>query len=239
MKNIVIFTLLFSLLWGISPLLAPVGALSWDFDKKSDADDWKAIRGEWSIVLKEGVFEGKSDLDEGCAIVNKKAWDDAWVDYTLEVRLRNMGTENHFGIGFRDDGKGNHYGFYLNDFKGPETKYWFGTFLNGRYQALAGSWAEDGNYKDAEAWNVMKVVVKGFTFDLYVNDKLLKSVTDPNKTFKVGPVALVSDKHMRTAIAQFDYVQLEGPGIPMAVEAHPGKLSTTWGDIKFSRLYVD
>ena len=207
-------------------------ALIWNFDKKSEADDWEAIRGKWEIDTKEGVFTGTSDADEGTAIVSKDVWDSKWVDYTLEVKVRNMGTENHFGIGFRDDGEGNHYGFYMNDFVGPETTYWFGTFLNGTYNAFAGSWAEDGNYKDAEEWNVMKVVVKGFAFDLYINDKLLKSVTDNTKSYKNGPIALVSDKNQKAAIAQFDYVMLEGEGIPAMAVSPSDKVTTTWASIK-------
>jgi hypothetical protein len=141
-------------------------AMIWDFKRDSDVKDWKAIRGEWKADTKEGVFIGTSDVDEGTAIVGADVWNDKWVNYTLEVKIRSMGTENHFGIGFRDDGTGNHYGFYMNDFAGPETKYWFGTFANGAYNAFAGSWNEDGNYKDAEQWNVMKVIVRDFSFDL-------------------------------------------------------------------------
>ena len=65
-----------------------------------------------------------------------------------------------------------------------ETKYWFG-IGNGGYPALAGSWSEDGNYKDAEKLNAMKIVVKGLHFDLNIN-KLLKKVEDKGKTFKSG-----------------------------------------------------
>ena len=143
-----------------------------------------------------------------------------------------MGTKNHFGIGFRENRVGHHYGFYMNDFAGAETKYWFGIW-NGGYTALAGSWGEDGNYKDAEEWNTMKVVVKGFHFDLYINGKLLKKVEDKGKTFKSGPVALVSDKNQEVAIAQFDYVKVEGDGILMAV-SEVGKLAVSWAKIRNS-----
>ena len=120
----------------------------------------------------------------------------------------------------------------MNDFAGAETKYWFGIW-NGGYTALAGGWGEDGNYKDAEDWNTMKVVVKGFHFDLYINDKLLKRVEDKGKTFKSGPVALVSDKNVKEAVAQFDYVKIEGDGIPMAVSS-VGKLAVSWANIKYA-----
>lgn len=233
MKNVILMAMLtfgFSIVY-IVTFCGNASALTWNFQNKAEADDWVAIRGKWEVDTKEGVFVGTSDIDEGAAIVNDKAWNNKWVNYTLEVKVRNMGTENHFGIGFRDDKKGNHYGFYMNDFVGPETKYWFGTFFGGAYNAFAGSWAEDGNYKNAEEWNIMKVVVKDFTYELYINGKLLKSVTD--KTFKDGPIALVSDRNQKIAIAQFDYVKIEGEGISMAVQAL-GKLSTTWANIKQS-----
>ena len=79
----------------------------------------------------------------------------------------------------------------------------------------------------------MKIVVKGFHFDLYINGKLLKKVEDKGKTFKSGPVALVSDKHQEAAIAQFDYVKVEGDGIPMAV-SEVGKLAVLWAKIRNS-----
>ena len=80
----------------------------------------------------------------------------------------------------------------------------------------------------------MKVVVKGFHFDLYINGKLLKKVEDKGKTFKSGPVVtLVSDKHQDVAIAQFDYVKVEGDGIPMAVSG-VGKLAVSWAKIRNS-----
>ena len=212
-------------------------AITWDFNKQADVEDWEGPDAQrktckWTIDLKEGVFQAKGLADEGTAFVKKTAWKDDWLDYTLEVKVRNMGTKNHFGIGFRENRVGHHYGFYMNDFAGAETKYWFGIW-NGGYTALAGSWGEDGNYKDAEEWNTMKVVVKGFHFDLYINGKLLKKVEDKGKTFKSGPVALVSDKHQEVAIAQFDYVKVEGDGIPMAV-SEVGKLAVLWAKIRNS-----
>jgi len=79
----------------------------------------------------------------------------------------------------------------------------------------------------------MKIVVKGFHFDLYINGKLLKKVEDKGKTFKSGPVALVSDKHQEAAIAQFDYVKVEGDRIPMAV-SEVGELAVSWAKIRNS-----
>ncbi len=206
-------------------------SLIWEFEAEAEADDWEVIRGEWEVDTKEGAFIASSDDDEGTAIISADIWNDKWVDYTIEARVRNMGTENHFGIGFRDDGLGNHYGFYMNDFADPESTFWFGTFNNGGYVGIVGNWADNGNYDDAEAWNVMKVVVKGFDFELYINDQLLAETSDGSKTYESGPVALVSDKNVLTAIAQFDYVTVEGEGIPSAVSAQD-KLTSTWGGVK-------
>ena len=62
----------------------------------------------------------------------------------------------------------------------------------------------------------------------------MKKVEDKGKTFKSGPeVALVSDKHQGVAIAQFDYVKVEGDGIPIAV-SEVGKLAVSWAKIRNS-----
>jgi len=203
-------------------------SLIWDFNVKSEADDWVALSGDWEVDAQEGVFIASSDFDEGTAIVSEDVWNDEWVNYTIEAKVRNMGSENHFGIGFRDDGAGNHYGFYLNDT--ADGKFWFGTF-NGGYSGLAGNWVDDCDCPDAEAWNVLKVVVEDFDFELYVNDQLLTEVSDAGEMFGSGPVALVSDKNVLTAVAQFDYVKIEGEGIPSAVSSQD-KLTTTWGELK-------
>ena len=202
-------------------------ALTWEFNDSAEGNDWAAIRGEWEVDPKAGVFIGSSDLDEGTAIVSEKVWDNNWKDYTFEVKVRNMGTNNHFGVGFRDDGTGNHYGFYLND--SADGQYWFG-FFKGGYTAFAGWGPSGGATKDAEDWNILKVEAKGSELKVYINGTLMKEAND--KTFTEGPVALVSDRNDRTAIAHFDYVNIEGEGIPVMDVAASGKLTMTWGRIK-------
>ena len=202
-------------------------AMTWEFNDKAEGDDWTAIRGEWEVDKKAGVFIGSSDLDEGTAIVSDDFWDSDWEDYTFEVKVKNMGTNNHFGVGFRDDGDGNHYGFYLND--AADGQYWFG-FFNGAYTAFAGWRPADGATKDAEERNILKVEADGSEMKVYINGTLMKTVSD--KTFTSGPIALVSDKNDQTAIAHFDYVSIEGEGIPVMDVASKGKLTRTWGRIK-------
>jgi len=209
------------------PFLKNTEALTWEFNDKAEGKDWVAIKGEWEVDPKAGVFIGSSDEDEGTAIVGEKVWNPNWEDYTFEVKVKNMGTNNHFGVGFRDDGSGNHYGFYLND--SADGQYWFG-FFNGGYTAFAGWGPSGGATKDAEDWNILKVEAKGSTLKAYINGNLMKTAND--KTFTSGPVALVSDKNDRTAIAHFDYVHIEGEGIPELGVAASGKLTMTWGRLK-------
>ncbi len=209
------------------PCLRSSEALTWEFNDKAEANDWEAIRGEWEVDDKAGVLIGSSDLDEGTAIVSDKIWNPSWEDYIFEVKVKNMGTNNHFGVGFRDDGEGNHYGFYLND--AADGQYWFG-FFKGGYTAFSGWGPSGGATKDAEEWNILKVEAKGSELKVYINGTLMKTAKD--KTFTSGPVALVSDKNDRTAIAHFDYVIIEGEGIPVMDVAISGKLARTWGRIK-------
>ena len=226
MKALFVMFFVFFLLLA-SPWLKEGKSLTWEFNDKAEGNDWTAIKGKWEVDPKAGVFVGSSDADEGTAIVSDKVWDKNWQDYTFEVKVKNMGTNNHFGVGFRDDGLGNHYGFYLND--SADGQYWFG-FFNGGYTAFFGWEPSGGATKNAEDWNILKVEAKGSELKVYINGTLMKTVTD--KTFPEGPVALVSDKNDQTAIAQFDYVRIEGKGIPeLGVDAN-GRLATTWNRIK-------
>ena len=211
------------------PSLKSAEALTWEFDDDAEEKDWQAIKGDWEVDAKAGVLIGSSDADEGTAIVSQDVWDENWEDYTFEVKVKNMGTNNHFGVGFRDDGAGNHYGFYLND--AADGNYWFG-FFNGGYTAFSPWGPSGGASKDAEDWNVLKVEANGSELKVYINGTLVNDAKDG--TFKTGPIALVSDRNDQTAIAHFDYVSLEGDGIPLRVDAG-GKLATTWGRIKNSR----
>jgi len=205
-------------------------ALVWEFNNKAEISDWTAIRGEWSIDTKAGVLIGSSELDEGTAIVSESVWNSSWIDYTFEAKVKNMGTNNHFGVGFRDDGEGNHYGFYLND--SADGQYWFG-FFNGGYTAFFGWGASGGATEDAEDWNILKVEAKGSQLKVYINDTLMK--TEDDKTYTEGPVALVSDRNDQTAIAHFDYVSIKGEGIPELGVNASGKLALTWGRVKKTR----
>jgi hypothetical protein len=60
----------------------------------------------------------------------------------------------------------------------------------------------------------------------------LKTVSDSAKTYASGPIALVSDHNVKTAITQYDYIDIEGDGIPTNAVDSAGKLTTTWGKIK-------
>jgi hypothetical protein len=216
------------------PLRLSFAGLVWDFAKEAELDDWEVIRGGWEIDEQNGVLVGESIEDEGFLMISSDIWQEEWVDYTIEIRVRSIAPGNrHFGLGFRDDGKGNnHYGFYLDDDPGCcEGTYWFG-FYNGDYNAISAFWGQPGNYDEAEDWNVLKIVVEDFTFDLYINGEHIETYQDSGKTYSKGPVGLVNDcNDGQTAIVEFDYIKIEGDGMPSAVLS-AGKLSTTWGSIR-------
>ncbi len=53
----------------------------------------------------------KRHSDTGTDLVKKQLGMMIGLDYTLEIKVRNMGTKNHFGIGFRENRTGHYYGF--------------------------------------------------------------------------------------------------------------------------------
>ena len=54
--------------------LGQVLALTWDFDKEADVEDWEGLQAQrktckWTIDLKGGVFQAEGLADEGTAFV--------------------------------------------------------------------------------------------------------------------------------------------------------------------------
>ena len=219
----------------VLPLRLSFAGLVWDFASKAELDDWEELMGDWSIAEQNGVLVVESLEDDAFLMNSSDIWQEEWLDYTIEIRVRSIAPGNrHFGLGFRDDGKGNnHYGFYLDDDPACcEGTYWFGFYSNGNYNAISAFWGQPGNYDEAEDWNVLKIVVEGFTSELYINDKHIETYSDNGKTYSKGPVGLVNDSNGgQEAIVEFDYIKIEGEGLPSAVSS-AGKLSTTWGSIR-------
>lgn len=163
-------------------------------DFESGLTGWNVIGGTWSLVDESGnnVYSGTSTADEQ---VTYALSTQHYEDFTFEADLKAVNNNGHYGVILREDGYGNHYGFYLNAYSGSEGQYWFG-YWDGTHHAIIGWTSSGGAYTDANEWNSLKVVAKGYTFELYINDELLTTVTDTSMYASSGYVGLIVDYYM-------------------------------------------
>jgi len=201
-------------IWGNS-----AHALYYDFEK--GAQGWEQING--TCKAEKGVYIVTGS--DGVGVLPNSDWKDAWTDYTAECQAMMEQGPDNMGI--------------LVRYQKMDTYYIF-AIMNGRQRAEI--WSRvGGNYTDEKdipfpnemnKWYKIKVVVKGDSFEFYINDELIAKWSD-NK-LKNGKVGV----RTYSSVSHFDNVLITGSGIP-ASKGEPGaaidsvsKLATTWSNIK-------
>ena len=154
---------------------------------------WAVRSGTWTIYNDSGnyVYSGTANGDEQVTYISTTA---NFADFIFEVKVKAVNNATHYGMMFRDDGTGKHYGFYLNAIAASEGKYYFGYWDGaGIYDSIVPWTSSGGAYADANVWNSLKVEAKGTNFKLYINDILMNTVNDTR--LESGYLGLVVDKY--------------------------------------------
>ena len=193
------------------------------------ADGWEFVSGEWKV--EDGMLTqfGMTGRNRAAAYA---VGDEAWKDYTFEVKIKPISASNYAGVMFRvakiDGGDGNtfnsnsQYYYWLIGIGGAYSKIW---------QAPTGSALEQtpGDTLRSGEWNEVKVEMYGQNVKLYLNGKLQKDFDFPKSAqIEFGGIALAT----YNASASFDDVKVEGPGIPGLSVSSKGKLTTLWAELK-------
>ena len=96
---------------------------------------------------------------------------------------------------------------------------------------IANDVALPANNLESHIW---KIEAKGDTITTYIDGKEILSATD--KTYAKGRIGLGGHNYASDTgknVVTFDYVKVEGPGIPTAAAVESiGKLSVAWGSLK-------
>ena len=199
-------------------------ALLFDFEKADQINQWQDLVGKMEI--KDGLFCSTSAAG-GPLVSIIKDWKDEWTDYTITVKAEGLIGDADWGIAFRVQDIGNHYSWQFCN-----GSLMFVAYVGGRTETPI-----QGQAEKLEEWQNFKVDVKGSKFDLYFDDKLIKTMTnDALKTGSVGTFnwingGLVVGEHGGVA---FDDFTVDGKGIPsskVAVEPK-NKLAVTWAGLK-------
>jgi hypothetical protein len=152
---------------------------------------WVKLSGTWSVIDDCGdkVYSGTATGDEQITYALSAG---TYSDFTIEAELKAVNSMGHYGLILREDGSGNHYGFYLNAYPSSQGKYWFG-YWDGSYNPIVGWTDSGGAYTDANTWNKVKVIANGYEFKLYINGILVNTVTDTTEYAASGYAGLIID----------------------------------------------
>lgn len=200
------------------------------------ADDWELVSGDWRVedgALTQFEVVGKGGGEARNRAAAYAVGDEAWKDYTFEVKIKPISASNYAGVMFRvakinggADGNtfnnASQYYYWLIGIGGTYSKIW---------QAPLGSALEQtpGDTLRSGEWNEVKVEMYGQNVKLYLNGKLQKDFDIPKSAqIEFGGIALAT----YNASASFDDVKVEGPGIPGMAVSLGGKLATLWAELK-------
>ena len=166
--------------------------LFYDDFEDGNTDGWTVQSGMWNIHndLGNNVYSGTATGDEQITYVPSTA---AYTDFILEVKVKAVNSSTHYGIIFRGNGTGKHYGFYLNAISITEGKYYFGYWDGTIYNAIVPWTSSGGAYTDAHVWNSLKVEANGTNFKLYINGILVNTVSDTR--LESGYIGLCVDRY--------------------------------------------
>ena len=217
MKVLTIFlSLIFAL---ISQVI--VQALTWDFENDAQLKDWTVINGKWNI--EGGKLKGEL-LGDYIGIV---AGDLEWEDYTLEMETTVAeGKYTYWMVRVQTDPL-SYYTLERHD--GNASPIWRRDA--GQHTKIGNDVPLPGDHLESHIWTIE---VKGDTITAYLDGEELLSAED--KTYKKGRIGLGGHNAGSATgknILLFDYVKVEGPGIPSGAAVKPiGKLAITWGTLK-------
>lgn len=200
-------------------------ALEYDFEKADQLSDWKDLAGKSEI--RDGLLCSVSAVG-GPLVCVIDDWKDEWSDYTITVKAMGLNSDADWGIAFRVQDIGNHYSWqYCN------SCLMFVTYIGGSRSEVC----EVAQGEVLNQWQDFEVDVKGNTFDLYWNGKLIKTVEhDALETGKVGVFVWINSGQAVGDLGgvAFDDFTVNGKGIPTTLKAvePKGKLAVTWAIIK-------
>jgi len=198
-----------------------------NFDK-GKAEGWIDSSAGKSWVLKEKAYH-QPDTAPVNVFTFYAINDIKWKDYTFQVQIKPVSSNNYAGVLFRVKNAGlggaswatGDFLYWLIGIGGNYSKIW---------DAPSGKAVHEtpGDTLKSGEWNDVKVVTKGKEFVMYLNGKEQKKYTDESGNHDFGGIGLAT----YNAEAFFDNVKVEGSGIPGMAVGFADKLTITWGGLR-------
>ncbi|MBC8234191.1 hypothetical protein H8E77_31980 [bacterium] len=199
-----------------------VVALRFDFESEKEIADWE-LGPDATATVEKGMLR----LEVGGSDSGIYFGDPNWTDYRMEVRARKIeGPYFHLFIRVVEP---------VQDFYFMEISYNSDTTSLHRFEAGTGTEiTPDGvrparpESKDTEGGDAYTLVfeAKGDTIKIFIDGKLM--IEQKDNKYLEGKLGLGG----RTSTVLYEYVDVEGAGIPPTTVDRKSKLTSTWGRLK-------
>lgn len=207
-----------------------------NFDNPNESEKkWVDIYGTWEF--KDGEYHQLLNAVNCMSLVSDDYWDDAWNEYTFEVRANKISGAEGFLIMFRCMGQMQLRGVALREHPprmadAPVSlQYWWniGGWANVRSQVE--SWggkpgANSNHTIETDEWYDIKIVNTPTDYTVILNGEEVGKVDDSTQEGH-GRIGLAT----WSTLARYDDVIVYGPEGPRAVSPQ-AKLATAWGNLK-------
>lgn len=200
----------------------PALAILYEFDSDKEIADWE-LGPQAEAKVKDGMLELTVGGGQNSGIY---FGEDNWTDYKMEVKARKI-VGPYFHLFVRTQEPAVDFYFMEISYNSHTTSVFM--FQGGAANEITGgARPERPDSKDTKGGDSYTIVfeVEGQTLRTYIDGKLMVETDD--KTYDKGRPGLGG----RDSTVAYEYVEINGPGIPPTAIEPVDKLAVTWGALK-------
>ncbi len=197
-------------------------AIRYEFDSDREIADWE-LGPQATVKVKDGMLELTVAGGQNSGIY---FGEDNWTDYRMEVRTRKtVGPYFHLFVRTQEP----NVDFYFMEISYNSHTTSLFMFSGGQANEITGGpRPQRPDSKDTKGGDAYTLVfeVEGLTLRTYIDGKLM--VEQDDKTYNKGRPGLGG----RDSTVLYEYVEINGPGIPPTAVEPVEKLAVTWASLK-------
>ena len=222
MKQLNIQCLCISVCFAFILAIHPALAIRYEFDSEKEIADWE-LGPQATAEVKDGMLELTVAGGQNSGIY---FGEDSWTDYRMEVKARKV-VGPYFHLFARTQEPTVDFYFMEISYNSHTTSLFM--FSGGAANEITGGpRPKRPDSKDTKGGDAYTIVfeTEGETLRTYIDGKLM--VENQDKTYDKGRPGLGG----RDSTVLYEYVEINGEGIPPTAVEPTGKLTTTWGELK-------
>lgn len=200
----------------------PALAIRFEFDSDKEIADWE-LGPQATAEVKDGMLELTVGGGQNSGIY---FGEDNWTDYRMEVSARKL-VGPYFHLFVRTQEPAVDFYFMEISYNSHTTSLFM--FQGGAANEITGGpRPQRPDSKDTKGGDAYTMVfeVEGETLRTYIDGKLM--VENQDQTYDEGRPGLGG----RDSTVAYEYVEINGPGIPPTAVEPVDKLAITWGALK-------